>query len=339
MLSCQFAIFTEKKRGVRNEKKIDGKEKHSNKNILSHSYSKMLEADRRRRRNVSEKIGHDEYPYDLSDEQSSPYTKSSMNQNQMRSSYANSTGPVADPGFSRWRYLDRAAVQPSIVPSLSPPVPLPPIAPSQHYPKPPVLLNSASAGMAYGSLGHSRPPLQPPLPHLMTNVSYNMPPTNLAISSSLPGRAGLPAISSGPMPSQPRPPPPFDPGSIAPKPQRICNYANPSGLYGRGIAIPSGGGDSSGAAGALNWMGATPGLGGLGSAVGLAAAAPAMSNDYRSRFIAPPVPAGYMLDPSYLPPAGRSTHRYAMPSYFAPSGMPTPATSPRVRGKSGLFYT
>lgn len=309
----------------------------------------MLVAERRRRQNISDKVGHDNQSYELPGESSPISGGGSPSQQLQYAGHQYPSGPIRNSSFAAGRLLDRAGtVPPPIVPSLAPPTSLPPIPPSQHYPKPPVLLNSASSGIAYGSLGHSRQPLPPPLPHLMTNIQYTMPPSNLAISSSLPGRAARPSVQRPPPRPIPQPVPP--PGAYAgmeEMPQRIRSYTNPSGLYGRGIRVPSGGGNSSGAAGALNWSNTAPVVGGGGSAVGAATAAAApmvggggsMAFENRSRFLAPAIPAGYVLDPSSLPPAGKSTHRYAMPSYFAPSGMPTPATSPRVRGKSGLFYT
>lgn len=306
----------------------------------------MLVAERRRRMNVSDKIGHDDYSYELHGEPPQIGAGHPSSRQQQYSSFSYPSGPIGDRNISAARLLDRGGgPPPPIVPSLAPPAALPPIPPSQHYPKPPVLLNTASSGMSYGSLGYMRHPAPPPLPHLMTNTQYTMPPSNVAISASLPGRAALPPIQrgqGGPQQGVLPPPPPMQLGVSDEGPQRVRSHANPSGLYGRGIGVSAGGGNSAGTAGALNWLGATPVLAGGGSAVGAAAAPPlqgGMGNDYRSRVANLPIPMGYMLDPSNLPPAGKSTHRYAMPSYFAPSGMPTPATRPRIRGKSDLFYT
>lgn len=77
----------------------------------------------------------------------------------------------------------------------------------------------------------------------------------------------------------------------------------------------------------MNWTGPAP--------PAVVATRPLSYGDYRPRFLLPPPPPpGYSYDPADLPPAGKLLTRNALPTYFAASDIPPPATAPRIIGSS-----
>lgn len=284
----------------------------------------MLVAEKRKRMGVANKIGHDEYLYRLNGDPSQLVGAAARGGG---SGYgeqyaAHQYGGQSDNYLQGLGGMGMGGVGPTpIIPSLAPPDSLPPILPSIHYPKPPVCLHGKSSGTGYLS-GYPRTMQSAPL--LSSNSMYVMAPSNTGISSSLP-YAALPPVRSRTPHAQP-----MNYATQQYQQQQSSYYQEPSQSNYR-FAGSEAGGRSSGMSGVLNWNAVNPVNSGA-------------SSRPPSAYTAQPRPfvslsPGYTYDPSDLPPAGKATNRHAMPSYFAPSDVPTPSTNPRYRGTSqGLLF-
>lgn len=306
----------------------------------------MLLAEKKKHMAVADKIGHEEYIYRLHGDPSQlPLGAASASRPPWAASGyqtdASGAGGGAGGGdlfaSGAGGRLGGVSGPAPIIPSLAPPESLPGILPPVHYPKPPVYFHTRgmNTGLGYASGARLRP-LQPPLPSTAMANSYVMAPSNLGISSSLPGFASLPPVNRTRVSATP----PL-------QSQHTYNYnyktscpvtAAPraSYSYASNARVAGSGGAEAGMSGVLNWTTTTPNPQPRQPAAGYT------GNAYQTRAYQPLPPApppGYAYDPADLPPAGKATNRRPMPTYFCASDVPTPSTTPRLRGSShGLTF-
>lgn len=291
----------------------------------------MLVAERRKRRAVADKIGHEEYIYKLNgDPTQLPLTHS--NRNRSRSASAQAAGSTSNP-LVPYSNLPPAAppsllwsqAKAPVIPSLAPPDSLPAIPPPIHYPKPPLSFHGPTTSYASMQQGLLSYPYRPrvtttyPSSLYMPSRSYtSRPPSNLGISTLLPGPSALPpaqrstslgySTNTVPAPATAT----AAPFSLsAPRVVRSGNEMNAVMNWGIGAAAPP---PPAGALHAIggNWL--VP--------------------DARPRSRAPPPPPNVVYDPADLPPAGKPSSHTTLPTYFHPSDIASPPTRPRSRGSS-----
>lgn len=171
--------------------------------------------------------------------------------------------------------------------------------------------------------------LIPPLPSVP--ATYHMPPPSKAVPECLPnpiicpdGTTMVPPVSI----TQWATPPALNQAALATTPGWRIPESPPLVTYTRGGGALCGTGAlNENAARVLNWTGPAP--------PAVVATRPLNYSDYQPRYLLPPPPPpGYSYDPADLPPAGKILTRNAMPTYFAASDIPPPATTPRLIGSS-----
>lgn len=176
--------------------------------------------------------------------------------------------------------------------------------------------------------------LVPPLPSVP--ATYHMPPPSRAVPRCIPASnpCGLPHGMLPPVHlTQWATPPALNQAALSSTPGWRIPITPPLVSYIRGGANICGTGAlDDNAARVLNWTGPAP--------PAVVATRPLTWTDYKPRYLLPPPPPpGYSYDPADLPPAGKLLTRNALPTYFAASDIPPPATAPRLIGSSFGLYT